>query len=195
MSRICIRLTQIQTWVMSWMLSASCGENLTHTPLIGFCGAPFTFASYCIEGGSTRDFYKTKSLMYAEPKIWHALMQKITGVLSDYLVAQIRAGAQAVQIFNSWVGTLSLQDYVEFVQPYSRQVLQAAQAAGTPVIHFGVSAATLLGAMKDAGGTVMGLDWRLPLDHGWKMLGYDTAIQGNLDPVFYWPLRKCLINE
>jgi uroporphyrinogen decarboxylase len=156
--------------------------ELKETPLIGFCGAPFTVASYIIEGGSTREFLKTKTMMYSDPQTWHALMEKLSGVLSDYLLAQIRAGAQAVQVFDSWVGTLNAADYLEFVQPYSRRILQAAQATGVPVIHFGTGTTTLLPAMKAAGGTVLGVDWRIPLDEGWDLLGQDVAIQGNLDP-------------
>jgi uroporphyrinogen decarboxylase len=156
--------------------------ELKHTPLIGFCGAPFTVASYMVEGGSSREFLKTKSMMYSAPGTWHALMEKLTGVLTDYLLAQIRAGAQVVQVFDSWVGALSPADYTTYVQPYSRQLLQTAQAADVPVIHFGTGATTLLPAMKAAGGTVLGLDWRIPLDDGWKILGQDVAVQGNLDP-------------
>jgi len=156
--------------------------ELGNTPLIGFCGAPFTVASYIVEGGSSREFLKTKTMMYSAPATWHALMDKLSAVLMDYLVAQIRAGAQAVQVFDSWVGALSPQDYVDFVQPYSRRILQASQAEEVPVIHFGTSAATLLPAMKAAGGTVLGLDWRIPLDDGWDILGHDVAVQGNLDP-------------
>jgi len=156
--------------------------ELGQTPLIGFCGAPFTLASYLIEGGSSREFLKTKQMMYSEPRAWQLLMEKLTEVLSAYILAQIKTGAQAVQIFDSWVGTLSPQDYVDYVQPYSHRLLQAAQATGVPVIHFGTGASTLLPAMKAAGGTVLGLDWRLPLDEGWKLLGEEVAIQGNLDP-------------
>jgi uroporphyrinogen decarboxylase len=156
--------------------------SLSGIPLIGFCGAPFTLASYLIEGGSSREFTKTKTMMYAAPETWHALMEKLAGLLARYLTAQIRAGAQAVQVFDSWVGTLSPQDYVEFVQPYSSRVLRAAEATGVPVIHFGTGAATLLPAMKAAGGTVMGLDWRVLLDDGWSRVGPEVAIQGNLDP-------------
>ena len=156
--------------------------ELGQTPLIGFCGAPFTLASYLIEGGSSREFLKTKQMMYSEPRAWQLLMEKLTEVLSAYILAQIKTGAQAVQIFDSWVGTLSPQDYVDYVQPYSHRLLQAAQATGVPVIHFGTGASTLLPAMKVAGGTVLGLDWRLPLDEGWKLLGEEVAIQGNLDP-------------
>ncbi len=156
--------------------------GLSGIPLIGFCGAPFTLASYMIEGSSSRDFTKTKTMMYTVPETWHALMEKLASVLADYITAQIRAGAQAVQVFDSWVGALSPQDYVDFVQPYSRGVLKAAEATGVPVIHFGTGATTLLPAMRAAGGTVIGLDWRVPLDEGWKIAGEDIAIQGNLDP-------------
>jgi uroporphyrinogen decarboxylase len=165
--------------------------ELKDVPLIGFCGAPFTVASYIIEGGSTREFLKTKTMMYSDPQAWHALMEKLSGVLSDYLLAQIRAGAQAVQVFDSWVGTLNAADYLEFVQPYSRRILQAAQETGVPVIHFGTGTTTLLPAMKAAGGTVLGLDWRIPLDEGWDLVGPDVAIQGNLDPaLLFAPLPE-----
>ena len=157
--------------------------ELTDVPLIGFCGAPFTVASYIIEGGSSREFLKTKTMMYSDPQTWHALMEKLTVVLSDYLVAQIRAGAQTVQVFDSWVGALSPQDYETFVLPYSQKVLQAAKAEDVPVIHFGTNTTTLLPLMKRAGGGVLGLDWRIPLDDGWKLLGDDVAVQGNLDPI------------
>ncbi|MFZ6029905.1 MAG: uroporphyrinogen decarboxylase [Chloroflexota bacterium] len=157
-------------------------QALDSVPLIGFCGAPFTVASYLVEGGSSRDFLKTKTMMLSEPHTWHALMNTLADVLRNYLLAQVRAGAQAVQVFDSWVGALSPQDYVDFVQPYSGRILQAAQAAGVPVIHFGTGTTTLLPAMKAAGGTVFGLDWRLPLDEGWRLVGNDVAVQGNLDP-------------
>jgi uroporphyrinogen decarboxylase len=156
---------------------------LNGMPLIGFCGAPFTVASYLIEGGSSREFLKTKTMMYSDPQTWHALMEKLSSVLADYLVAQIRAGVQAVQVFDSWVGTLSPSDYEMFVLPYSQRVLQAAKAEGVPVIHFGTNTTTLLPLMKRAGGDVIGLDWRIPLDNGWTLLGSDVAVQGNLDPV------------
>jgi uroporphyrinogen decarboxylase len=152
-------------------------------PLIGFCGAPFTVASYIIEGGSSREFLKTKTMMYSAPEVWRALMDKLSKVLADYLVAQIRAGAQAVQVFDSWVGALSPQDYEDFVLPYSQRVLAAANAEKVPVIHFGTNTTTLLPLMKRAGGDVIGLDWRIPLDDGWAALGHDVAVQGNLDPV------------
>jgi uroporphyrinogen decarboxylase len=157
--------------------------ELNGIPLIGFCGAPFTVASYIIEGGASREFLKTKTMMYSDPQTWHALMEKLSSVLSDYLVAQIRAGVQAVQVFDSWVGALSPSDYEMFVLPYSQKVLQAAKAEGVPVIHFGTNTTTLLPLMKRAGGDVIGLDWRIPLDDGWALLGNNVAVQGNLDPV------------
>jgi len=165
--------------------------ELNGIPLIGFCGAPFTVASYIVEGGSSREFLKTKTMMYSAPDVFHALMEKLSIVLSDYLVAQIRAGAQAVQVFDSWVGALSPADYERFVLPYSQRVLQAAKAENVPVIHFGTNTTTLLPLMKRAGGDVIGLDWRIPLDDGWALLGPDVAVQGNLDPaVLFAPLSE-----
>ena len=165
--------------------------TLNGIPLIGFCGAPFTLASYIIEGGSSREFIKTKTMMYTAPETWHTLMDKLSSVLTGYLLAQIRAGVQAVQIFDSWVGTLNPQDYEKFVLPYSQKVLQAAKKENVPVIHFGTNTATLLPLMKRAGGDVIGLDWRIPLDDGWAFLGDDVAVQGNLDPaVLFAPLTE-----
>ena len=150
--------------------------------LIGFAGAPFTLASYLVEGGASRDFLRTKRLMYSEGRAWRELMEKLSAMLTDYLVAQVRAGAQAVQLFDSWVGVLSPEDYRDYVQPYSASVLEGVSQAGVPVIHFGTGTATLLEAMRDAGGDVMGVDWRIPLDQAWERLGPSVAIQGNLDP-------------
>lgn len=165
--------------------------ELNGIPLIGFCGAPFTVASYMIEGRSSREFLKTKTMMYSAPDVWHALMEKLSSVLAEYLVAQIRAGAQAVQVFDSWVGALSPQDYESFVLPYSQKVLAAAHAERVPVIHFGTNTTTLLPSMKRAGGDVIGLDWRIPLDDGWALLGHEVAVQGNLDPaLLFAPLPE-----
>lgn len=165
--------------------------ELKATPLIGFCGAPFTVASYIVEGNSSREFLKTKTMMYSAPDVWHALMDKLSLILADYLSAQIHAGAQAVQVFDSWVGALSPQDYESFVLPYSQKVLRAAHAHGVPVIHFGTNTTTLLPLMKRAGGDVIGLDWRIPLDDGWSLLGDEVAIQGNLDPAaLFAPLSE-----
>jgi uroporphyrinogen decarboxylase len=157
-------------------------RELGETPLIGFCGAPFTIASYAIEGGASRDFLSTKTMMYRSPKVWQALMERLTDTLVAYLAAQVEAGVHAVQLFDSWVGALSPQDYLHYVFPYSQRVLRAAQAAGVPVIHFGTGTATLLPLMRQAGGTVIGLDWRIPLDKGWNVVGEGVAVQGNLDP-------------
>jgi uroporphyrinogen decarboxylase len=152
-------------------------------PLIGFSGAPFTVASYMIEGGPSRDYVLTKSMMYTQPDTWHRLMEHLVDSLSGYLLAQVRAGAQAVQLFDSWVGALSPQDYARFVQPYSRKILQAVKESGVPSIHFGVNTSTLLPLIQQAGGDVIGLDWRMPLDQGRALLGPETPVQGNLDPV------------
>jgi uroporphyrinogen decarboxylase len=152
-------------------------------PLIGFAGAPFTVVSYMVERGPSRDYRHTKGLMYSAPDLWQTLMGKVAESLSSYLLAQIETGAQAVQLFDSWVGALSPADYERFVLPYTHRVLQAAASSGVPVIHFGTMTATLLELMKQAGGTVIGLDWRIPLDVGWSIVGDDIAIQGNLDPV------------
>ena len=165
------------------------------TPLIGFAGAPFTLASYLIEGGSSRNFTRTKQLMYNDARTWHSLMSKLGCVITDYLTAQIQAGAQAVQLFDSWVGALSPDDYREFVLPHSRFVIEMVQRTGVPLIHFGVDTATLLPLMKEAGGTVIGLDWRTPLDWGWSVLGDDVAVQGNLDPVALFAPRNVLENK
>ena len=166
-------------------------QELGQVPLIGFSGAPFTVASYIIEGGPSRDFRKTKQMMYAAPDVFHALMDRLADVLSSYLSAQAGAGAQALQVFDSWVGALSPLDYERFVLPYSRRVLQAAQACGVPVIHFGTNTTGLLPLMRQAGGTVLGLDWRISLDQGWQILGQGCAVQGNLDPaLLFAPLPE-----
>ncbi|HEY58328.1 MAG TPA: uroporphyrinogen decarboxylase [Anaerolineae bacterium] len=151
--------------------------------LIGFAGAPFTVASYIVEGGPSRHYRTTKRMMYAAPAVWEALMDKLANALAAYLVAQVEAGAQAVQLFDSWVGALSLSDYRRYVLPYSRRVLQAAMDTGVPVIHFGTGTGHLLEAMREAGGTVIGVDWREPLDRAAARLGEGVALQGNLDPV------------
>jgi uroporphyrinogen decarboxylase len=149
--------------------------------LIGFAGAPFTVASYLIEGGSSRNYENTKGLMYRDPEAWHVLMDKLTHATLLYLNRQIDSGADAVQIFDSWVGCLSPEDYRDFVLPYMKKLIQGIRP-GVPVIHFGTGTASLLDLMKEAGSSVIGLDWRIELDKAWKRLGYDVAIQGNLDP-------------
>ena len=151
-------------------------------PLIGFSGAPFTLASYIIEGGGSRNYVHTKSLMYTDKGAWHALMSLISRALVRYLNAQIFAGAQAVQLFDSWVGSLSADDYREYVLPHTRNVLGSLKP-GTPVIHFGTGTGALLELMREAGGHVIGLDWRVRLDEAWQRIGHDVAVMGNLDPV------------
>jgi uroporphyrinogen decarboxylase len=161
-------------------------------PLIGFTGAPFTLASYAIEGGPSTNFARTKGLMYADPDAWHALCDLLAASAADYAVAQIEAGAQAIQIFDSWVGSLSPADYREFALPHSRRIFEAI-GGRVPAIHFGVGTATLLPLMREAGGSVIGLDWRVPLDEGWSAVGADRAVQGNLDPtLLLGPKRRML---
>ncbi len=152
------------------------------TPLIGFAGAPFTLACYLIAGGSSRNFLRAKRLMYGDPETWHALLGKLAQVIADYLAAQVRAGAQSIQLFDSWAGALSPEDYREYVLPHSQWVLRSLAATGVPVIHFGTDTANLRPLMKQAGGNVIGLDWRTPLDWGWEQVGADRAVPGNLDP-------------
>jgi uroporphyrinogen decarboxylase len=150
--------------------------------VVGFCGGPFTVAGYLIEGRPSRDFAVTKALMYGKPAIWHALLEKLAEGFAAYTLAQARAGADVVQLFDSWVGALSPRDYDEFVAPWSARILGALADEGVPSIHFGTGTATLLRAMADAGGDVVGLDWRIPLDEGWTRIGEDRGVQGNLDP-------------
>jgi uroporphyrinogen decarboxylase len=150
-------------------------------PLIGFAGAPFTLASYAIEGGASRTFTKTKRFMYQAPDAWHRLLGKLADLVGNFLAAQARAGAQALQLFDSWVGCLSPDDYRTYVQPHSRRALTLAQAAAVPLIHFGTGTATFLEDFAAAGGDVIGIDWRLPLDAAWSRIG-NRAIQGNLEP-------------
>lgn len=151
-------------------------------PLIGFAGAPFTLACYCIEGGGSRHYEQAKAFMYGDPGAWNALMERLTDATALYLNAQIGAGAQALQVFDSWVGTLSPHDYVRFVQPHMKRLFARLDPA-VPCIHFGTGTATLLELQCDAGGSVIGLDWRVELDDGWRRLGSHVAVQGNLDPV------------
>ena len=150
-------------------------------PLIGFAGAPFTLASYLVEGGPSRDYLHTKRLMYEEPAAWRRLMEILADAVARYLNGQIDAGVQAVQLFDSWVGVLSPDDYRAFVLPHTRAVIRAL-TPGVPVIHFGTGTAALLPAMREAGGDVIGLDWRVDLDTAWATVGHDVAVQGNLDP-------------
>jgi len=151
-------------------------------PLIGFCGAPFTLASYLIEGRPTRDFTKVKSLMYRDPNTWHALMEKLADSMAAYLLAQVDAGVDAIQVFDSWVGCLNPRDYRTYVLPYSERIFQKLEASRVPRIHFGTGTSNFLEEMKLAGGDVFSVDWRIPIDEAWRRLGYDVAVQGNLDP-------------
>ncbi len=151
-------------------------------PLIGFAGAPFTLASYLIEGGKSTHYLKTKRLMYGDPAAWNLLMEKLAEVTRRYLRAQVAAGAQAVQLFDSWIGQLSPEDYAEFVSPHVAHILRDLEATGVPVIHFGTGTATLLGLQKQAGGTVIGVDWRISLTDAAKLVP-GVALQGNLDPL------------
>jgi uroporphyrinogen decarboxylase len=148
--------------------------------VIGFCGGPFTVAGYLVEGRPTREFTRVKTLMYREPQVWHALMEKLAEQFARYVAGKVRAGADVVQVFDSWVGALSVDDYEEFVAPYSARILASVEV---PTIHFGTGTTHLLPAMADAGGDVIGLDWRIPLDRGWELVGEDRGVQGNLDPV------------
>ena len=153
------------------------------TPLIGFGGAPFTLASYAIEGGSSRHWIATKSMMYGDPGTWDLVMSKLAETLAAYLLEQARAGAEAIQLFDSWVGCLAPADYRRYVLPYTRRVFEALAGAGVVSIHFGTGTGDLLPAMRDAGGDVLGVDWRTPIDVAWTRVGGDVAVQGNLDPV------------
>jgi uroporphyrinogen decarboxylase len=152
------------------------------TPLIGFAGAPFTLASYLIEGGASRQYQATKTMMYNHPDTWHRLMELIARITSAYLNMQVDAGADVVQLFDSWVGNLGPDDYRRFVLPHTASIISAIKP-GVPVIHFGTVTGNLLELMREAGGDVIGLDWRVNLDEAWARLGHDVAVQGNLDPI------------
>jgi uroporphyrinogen decarboxylase len=151
--------------------------------IIGFCGAPFTLASYMIEGGGSRNYIHTKTLMYRQPAAWRMLLDKLVVVLREYAAQQVAAGADVIQIFDSWAGALSVSDYRDFVLPVTKILVREVQALGVPVIYFGVDTASLLPAMRETGADVLGLDWRIPLDEAWRNLDYAVAVQGNLDPI------------
>ena len=156
------------------------GELEPERALVGFCGGPFTVAGYLVEGRPSRDFVRTKTLMYREPETWHALMERLTAQFAPYVAAQAAAGSDAIQLFDSWAGVLSPQDYAEFVAPHSRRILEA---AGVPTIHFATGVSSqVLAELARAGGAAVGLDWRIPLDAGWAVVGEERAVQGNLDP-------------
>jgi len=160
-----------------------CRHFGTRLPVIGFCGAPFTLASYMIEGGGSRNYVHAKKMMYSSPATWDQLMRKLVAVTSAYAAEQVRAGADAIQIFDSWVGCLSVDDYRRSVLPHTTELVKALQRTGAPLIYFGTDSATLLPSMQKTGAEVIGLDWRIPLDEGWRSLGNKGAVQGNLDPV------------
>ncbi len=162
-------------------------------PVIGFCGAPFTLASYMIEGGGSRNYVNTKKMMYNDPAAWQMLMHKLVAVLAAYAADQVSAGADALQIFDSWVGCLSVEDYRRYVLPFSTDLVLSLQAARVPIIYFGTDTATLLPAMKETGADVIGVDWRIPLDQAWRSLQFQGAVQGNLDPVLLSAEREELL--
>jgi len=164
-------------------------------PLIGFAGAPFTLASYLIEGGKSTHFVKTKRMMYGEPETWNLLMGKLAEVVRRYLLGQVAAGADCLQLFDSWVGQLSPDDYATYVQPHVKHVLDGVSGKGVPVIHFGTGTHSLLELQAAAGGDVIGLDWRTPLAEGWRRVGHDRAVQGNLDPTVLFAPRKVVFEH
>jgi uroporphyrinogen decarboxylase len=151
--------------------------------VIGFCGAPFTLASYMIEGGGSRNYVHTKKMMYNSAADWNELMRKLVSVVAEYAAEQVRAGADVIQIFDSWVGCLSADDYRRYVLAHVTDLVKRLQRSRAPIIYFGTDSATLLPAMKETGAEVIGLDWRIPLDEGWRSLEFRGAVQGNLDPV------------
>jgi len=157
-------------------------ELAGRVPLIGFAGAPFTLASYAIEGGHSSTFARTKAMMYGHPAVWHRLCDLLAEVASAHLVAQVEAGVDAVQVFDSWVGALNGRDYREFILPHTRRIFEALARYDVPTIHFGVGTGGILADLRDAGGTVIGVDWRTPLDVAWETIGFEHAVQGNLDP-------------
>ena len=152
-------------------------------PVIGFCGAPFTLASYMIEGGGSRNYVFTKKMMYSAPDAWNELMSKLVSVTAEYSIDQVQAGADTIQVFDSWVGCLSVEDYRRYVLPHVTDLVRRLQKTGVPIIYFGTDSTTLLPSMKETGAEVIGLDWRIPLDAGWQSIRLKGAVQGNLDPV------------
>jgi uroporphyrinogen decarboxylase len=164
-------------------------------PLIGFAGAPFTLASYALEGGHSSSFAATKTMMYADPRSWHALAGLLSELVLEFLTAQVEAGVQAVQLFDSWVGALDEADYRELVLPHVARVLQGLKPLGVPLIHFGTGTAHLLHLQREAGGDVIGVDWRIGLDEGWRRAGEGVAVQGNLDPTALFGPRDLLLRK
>ncbi len=156
------------------------GERL---PVIGFCGAPFTLASYMVEGGGSRNYVEVKKLMYRSPGLWDEMLGKLVDVLAEYAADQVRHGADVLQVFDSWVGCLSVDDYRRYALPRTTELIHRLQGAGAPVIYFGTDTAALLPSMQETGAEVIGIDWRIPLGQAWQSMGYQPAVQGNLDPV------------
>ncbi len=164
-------------------------------PVIGFVGAPYTMASYMVEGGPSRNYIRTKQMMYGQEVLWRRLMGKLVDVLAPYASLQVTAGARAIQVFDSWAGSLGPDDYVRFVQPYSRALIERIRATGVPVIHFGTGAAGFFRELHAAGGDVMGVDWRMNIDQAWMDISYRSAVQGNLDPaVLFAPINEIKIH-
>ena len=184
-----------------WYVTEAVGllvAELGAVPLIGFAGAPFTLASYLVEGGPSKDYARTKSMMVAEPELWHGLCSRLAEVSAEFLRVQVAAGASAVQLFDSWAGSLSAADYAQYAQPYSAQVLGALAETGVPRIHFGVGTGELLRLMGAAGAEVVGVDWRLPLAEASRRIGPAYAVQGNLDPALLgapWPVLRERVRE
>lgn len=168
-------------------------ELAGRVPLIGFGGAPFTLAAYAIEGGPSRDYLRTKTFMYAQPQAWHRLCGFFADVMTNYLRAQVAAGAQALQIFDSWAGALGRGDYREFVLPHTKRIFDGVAGSGVPLIHFGVGTTAILADLAEAGGHVVGVDWRQGLDEAWRTIGSERGIQGNLDPAVLFAPRDRLL--
>jgi uroporphyrinogen decarboxylase len=163
--------------------------------IIGFCGAPFTLASYMIEGGSSRNYVETKKMMYCDSVAWPLLMEKLVTVLTGFAQQQVEAGADVIQIFDSWAGALSVTDYRQYCLAPTTELIRRVRALGVPVIYFGVDTASLLPAMRETGADVIGLDWRIPLDEGWRAVGHGCAVQGNLDPITLFAPHDVLRNR
>ena len=184
-----------------WYVAQACRDLVTelgNIPLVGFAGAPFTLASYLVEGGPSRDHARTKALMHDDPALWHDLLGRLADITGEFLRVQIEAGASAVQLFDSWVGTLSAADYAEFVQPHSAAVLASVADLGVPRIHFGVGTGELLALMGEAGADVVGVDWRVPLSEATRRVGPSRALQGNLDPALLqarWPVVEAAVRR
>lgn len=168
----------------------TCKHFGARLPVIGFCGAPFTLASYMIEGGGSRHYVHAKRMMYTDPGAWDALMSKLVAVVGEYAAEQVTAGADVIQVFDSWVGCLGVEDYRRYALPRTAELVRRLQKTGVPVIYFGTDSATLLPSMKETGAEVIGLDWRIPLDQGWRALDFKGAVQGNLDPVLLFAAWK-----